>query len=332
VTVTIPPPPERDYAPVPNATLRDHALTYAEKGMLAYIRSHAAHYALTMEQIIGESADGSDAVRSILRSLEAKRYLRRTPVRGYRGRIERYDYELTDPDEALTASGRTASGETACRPTASGQAATSGDQAKQGVSAAPTACRLTASGQPEAKNTNTPTGKKTREKTREPSTSSRGTRLPEDWKPTDEIMAWFLAEHVEGGRWSEGSREALRREHANFMDYWHAAAGAKATKKRWDLTWRTWMRRAFPRPIPSSGTVAAPARQSFAEQDRARRAEGDAKAAAADALMEQHPGMTAREAMAIVDEEIAKRLDGRTAHPYIDGEYRDPDQRPEVTQ
>lgn len=323
MTVTIPPPPAADYAPVPNATLRDHALTYAEKGMLAAIRSHAAHYTLTMEQLIREGADGPDAVRSILRSLEQKGYLARTPIRGYRGRIERYDYAVLDPEAALTACGPTASGATA-----SGQAAPSHDQAEQGVSAGGTASGQTASGQPETKKTTTPTGEKTTEKTREPSTTSRGTRLPQEWKPSEELLAWFLAECVAGGRWSAASREALRREHATFVDWCASAPGSKGVKKNWDATWRNWMRRAFPAPVVAGEVPKG--RQSFAEQDRVRREEGDRRAAAADALMERNPGMTARDAMAAVDAEIAKRVDEGTGHPYIDGEHREP--RPEVTQ
>lgn len=313
MTVTVPPPPASDYAPIPNATLRDPALTYAEKGMLAAIRSHAAHYALTMEQLINESAEGPDAVRSILRSLERKRYLERTPVRGYRGRIERYDYAITDPDAALTASGPTASG-----PTASGEAATSHDQAKQGVSAGGTACRPTATGQAEAKKTTTPTGKNTTEKTREPSATPRGTRLPDGWTPSKELQEWFLAECVAGGRWSDGSRDALRREHATFVDWCAAAAGPKGVKKNWDAAWRNWMRRAFPAPIGAAATP--PARQSFAEQDAARKRQGDMRAAAIDALMAERPDLGVREAAKIVDAEIAKRVDGRPADPYIDGD------------
>lgn len=331
MTVTVPPPPAEDFTRVPNEELRDFALTYAEKGVLAYIRSHAATYSLTMEQIVAEGAEGADAVRSILRSLERKGYLTRTPVRGYRGRIVRYDYTVTRPAYGLAASDPTASGETACRPTASGEAATSHDQGEHPVSPGGTGSPETATGEPEAKKTITPTGEKISKKTREPS-QARGTRLPEGWTPSPELMSWFLEELVAGGAWSEASREACRREHANFADYWAAATGAKAVKKDWVATWRVWMRRAFPRPIASSGPPPTAGRQSFAEQDAARREHGDRRAAAIDAFMEANPGVSVREAAKIVDAEIAKRVDGRTGGPYIEGDIaRETDPPREVT-
>ncbi len=312
MTVTIPAPPESDFSRTPNAMLRDQGLTYAEKGMLAYIASHEATYALTMEQIIEQGSDGADAVRSILRGLERKHYLKRTPVRGYRGRVVRYDYAITDPH--VTAYGVTASGLTASGPTASGQAATSDDQGKHGVSAGGTASGLTASCQPEAKKTTTPTEKKTTEKTR----AARGTRLPEDWRPSDDLLAWFLDELVDGKRWSAPSREALRREHAIFADYWWSAAGPKANKVDWSRAWKVWMRKSFPQPI--GAPPAAPRVQSFADQERERQEAGDRRAQAIDALMEAQPGLTVGEAAKLVDDEIAKRMAPRTVGTYIEME------------
>ena len=55
--------------------------------------------------------------------------------------------------------------------------------------------------------------------------SSRGTRLPNDWKPK-----------IEDGQDEE--------ELAKFRDYWTAVSGQKGVKRGWDATWRNWLRNA----------------------------------------------------------------------------------------
>ena len=57
------------------------------------------------------------------------------------------------------------------------------------------------------------------------SKSSRGTRLPQDWKPKAE----------------DGEDD---RELAKFRDYWTAVSGQKGVKRDWDATWRNWLRNA----------------------------------------------------------------------------------------
>lgn len=88
------------------------------------------------------------------------------------------------------------------------------------------------------------------------------TRVPDDFQPTEEMRAWFVAEQLPAV--IDG-----RLEHEKFMDYWRAAAGANARKRDWPATWRNWMRRAAqnaaPRPwrpgnaaVPISGAPYRP--------------------------------------------------------------------------
>ena len=62
---------------------------------------------------------------------------------------------------------------------------------------------------------------------------SRGTRLPKDWTPSEEQIA-FCKEH----------RKELHPMVVadSFRDYWVAQAGAKGVKLDWDATWRNWVR------------------------------------------------------------------------------------------
>lgn len=68
--------------------------------------------------------------------------------------------------------------------------------------------------------------------------SRQGTRLPDDWLLPASWGNWAM-ENIPGA-----TREAVLREAAIFADYWHAKAGANATKLDWQATWRNWMRRA----------------------------------------------------------------------------------------
>lgn len=60
----------------------------------------------------------------------------------------------------------------------------------------------------------------------------RGSRLPADWWPDDELAGY--ADQL--GLDPRGVAE-------NFRDYWHAKAGKDATKLDWAATWRGWCRR-----------------------------------------------------------------------------------------
>lgn len=68
-----------------------------------------------------------------------------------------------------------------------------------------------------------------------PTRQATGTRLPADWELPEEWRSWAVSEFPD----IDISRQA-----AQFRDYWHAAAGAKARKADWLATWRMWCRRS----------------------------------------------------------------------------------------
>lgn len=65
--------------------------------------------------------------------------------------------------------------------------------------------------------------------------STRGTRLPADWKPDPELAQWTL----EAGM----SRDQARRTLEDFRDYWCEKTGKDATRKTWVGTWKRWVRK-----------------------------------------------------------------------------------------
>lgn len=63
----------------------------------------------------------------------------------------------------------------------------------------------------------------------------RASRLPLPFEVTADMQQW-ASTNVPGLDWDY--------ETSQFVDYWRAASGAKASKLDWTATWRTWMRRA----------------------------------------------------------------------------------------
>ncbi|WP_187289418.1 hypothetical protein [Xylanimonas cellulosilytica] len=87
--------------------------------------------------------------------------------------------------------------------------------------------------------------------TRKPA-ASKGTRIPEPFTVTPEMVAWVQAEcpGIDG-----------RRATAAFIDYWRAKPGQNGVKVDWPATWRNWMRREA-----TSGQPAKAAAPSNADQ------------------------------------------------------------------
>jgi len=65
------------------------------------------------------------------------------------------------------------------------------------------------------------------------SAKNRGSRLPSDWVPTADLIAWARAERASVD---------LPTEIAKFRDYWIAKAGQQGVKLDWPATFRNWIR------------------------------------------------------------------------------------------
>lgn len=63
---------------------------------------------------------------------------------------------------------------------------------------------------------------------------ARGTRLPNNWVPNQELVGWSKAERPDLD---------LRKVLMEFRDYWSALPGQKGVKLDWDATWRNWVRK-----------------------------------------------------------------------------------------
>ncbi len=80
---------------------------------------------------------------------------------------------------------------------------------------------------------------------------ARGTRLPPDWSPDPDGLAFAEQQGLRNGR--------AQAELARFRDYWTAQPGQKGVKADWTATWRNWVRRAAESGAtkPATGDVFA---------------------------------------------------------------------------
>ena len=220
--------PTDNFTIIPNDYLRDDRLSWEARGLLAWLMSHTVSYQVTEEGIISAGSMRRDGVRRMVRELETCGYLRRdktfTPGVG-----TTVDYVLLAPYDGETVVSD--DGETVVRP----------DQGQQDLFA----------GQPYDGETVVLPYKENQKKNKTPSVSRRGTRIPDNFEPTDEMKTWFK---------EQGYTDIINgpHEHAQFVDYWMAKAGADACKLDWPATWRRWMRTAAARAPRRPGNSVAP--------------------------------------------------------------------------
>lgn len=92
---------------------------------------------------------------------------------------------------------------------------------------------------------------------------SRGSRLPEDWKPSEELVAWARKEFP---------AVDLKLEIARFVDHFRSKTGRGASMLDWAATFRNWIRRSIdfsPRNVPH-GTTGPPQSGGLARQPKER--------------------------------------------------------------
>lgn len=228
---------------ISNDHLRDARLSWAARGLLAWLCSHAEGYEITEATIVDSGPMKRDGIRTLLRELEGLGYLRRDRRSVIAGGST-VDYILTDPTLARV-----------------GESDPRADQAKHDSPESEPAGQSTSS--PRVGESVPRSLSEEQKKTKTPSESLRAsrstaTRIPENFQPTDEMRAWYAEEKLE--QVIDG-----RTEHAKFVDYWLGCPGTKGRKVDWPATWRNWMRtaaeRAGRRPgnglaVPTSGVPA----------------------------------------------------------------------------
>lgn len=67
--------------------------------------------------------------------------------------------------------------------------------------------------------------------------SPSGSRLPDDWTPPEDWLAWARSEKPGINALQEADK---------FRDFWHSKAGKDGRKANWQATWRNWIRNSRP--------------------------------------------------------------------------------------
>jgi hypothetical protein len=218
---------------ISNDHLRDERLSWAARGLLAWLCSHAEGYEITEATIVDAGPTKRDGIRTLLRELEELSYLRRDRRSVIAGGST-VDYILTDPTLARV-----------------GESDPRADQGKPDSGKSESAAQTADSPRVGESNPRSllEDQKKTNTKT---SSSLRATRIPDDFMPDDKMRAWFadekLATVIDG-----------RTEHAKFVDYWSGVPGVRGRKVDWPATWRNWMRTAAERAGRRPGNSLVPA-------------------------------------------------------------------------
>lgn len=94
----------------------------------------------------------------------------------------------------------------------------------------------------------------TRRRRRSPSDPAvkRGTRIPDDFTATPEMIAWAKEKYP----WIDPREQTDR-----FCDFWASKPGQDACKLNWGLTWKNWIRSAADRVPEWKRVVPEPKRQ-----------------------------------------------------------------------
>lgn len=74
-------------------------------------------------------------------------------------------------------------------------------------------------------------------KDQKPLSSPAGSRLPDDWTPPEDWLAWARSEKPGINALQEADK---------FRDFWHGKAGKDGRKANWQATWRNWIRNSRP--------------------------------------------------------------------------------------
>lgn len=80
------PRPDRDFTVIPNRVLRDDAVSYRARGVLAYLLSQPPDWQVSASRLALECGEGRDAIRTALRELMNAGYLELQREQVERGR------------------------------------------------------------------------------------------------------------------------------------------------------------------------------------------------------------------------------------------------------
>lgn len=203
------PRPQSNFYVLDKRISEDARLSWGARGMLVFLLGKPDHWKVSVQALINETegkrASGRDAVYAMINELLDAGYMRRARLAS--GEVEYVVSETPDPEN----------------PDVGGEPHPENPNPENPDPDNPTlvSTDLKASTESKAK-------------------TERASRLAEDWKPTEEMIAWALGEQP---TWNPAH---ARKVGEIFRDYWIAQPGAKGRKTNWLATWKNWVRREKP--------------------------------------------------------------------------------------
>jgi hypothetical protein len=86
-----------NYSVIPNAVLRATELSYRDRGLLAWMLSHADGYSITIESACRAGREGKEAIRVSFQRLEKAGYIKRIKHRNELGHVRTTTYVYDTP-------------------------------------------------------------------------------------------------------------------------------------------------------------------------------------------------------------------------------------------
>ena len=87
------------FTQIENLTLRDERLSYSARGLLNYMLSNKDDWKFTEYDLVSKSPDGRAKVRTAIKELIDKGYLKKQQERGERGRFTTYVYTIYEKSD-----------------------------------------------------------------------------------------------------------------------------------------------------------------------------------------------------------------------------------------
>lgn len=91
---------ERDYTILDNTFLKDNELSWKAKGLFAYILSLPEDWKIYMSDLQNRATDGETSLRSAIKELTARGYIKQTRLKDEQGRWASYAYEIIEKPNA----------------------------------------------------------------------------------------------------------------------------------------------------------------------------------------------------------------------------------------
>ena len=194
------------FVQLPNAVFRDPELRSRAIHVLGNIASHRAGFKISAQSIANSTGLSKRTVLAALQDLIECGYVERFTIPGDDGKFPSYRYRVRlSPVQKVTSM--------------------PGAESEPGRGAKNAPLKNTNENTKENTPLNPPEGEKQR----------RGSRLTDDWQPSQRVMDDLRTKFP---------NVDFRVELEKFKDYWIAKPGRNAVKLDWDRTWRSWVRNA----------------------------------------------------------------------------------------